>query len=318
MQPMDRGDLPEQYQALATEEGRIWSENARRYTATIAPDWRVMRREYNYRIVYRREIEQLLGRIQPGQRVLEIGCNKGWLALEMARRGAQVDGCDIAEGALDIARGYYETCRKTEHLSGTLRYFVADINTWVFPVMEYDWIIVRGTLHHTLAVRAALVKIRQALKPGGTLWVSDPIDAPRANALVAGGLMMVLPTQLSYREKIGHLIRVRGQAARRMQAAIETEGASPFEGVGRPEHPLAVIRELFEVVSYQEKSAFTGFLSAELKLPYAVGVVVLRVLWALDRLCVRLKVLRGLNYTVYARCPQPSQTLKDGMHDAAR
>lgn len=294
-------DLPEQYQALVAEEGRIWSENARAYTATIAPDWRVMRREYNYRFVYRREIETLLSRIQPGQRVLEIGCNKGWLALEMARHGAQVDACDIAEGALDIARAYAAACQKTEPISGSLNYFVADINTWTFPAAAYEWIVIRGTLHHTLAVRPALTAIRQALKPGGTLWASDPIDAPRANALVAGGLMLLLPTKIAYRAKFGHLLRVRGSAARRMQAAIETEGASPFEGIGRAEQPLDVIRELFEVISYEEKAAFAGFLSAEIAAPYRVGAAIMRVLWALDRVSVRLGLLRGLNYTVAAR-----------------
>ena len=30
----------------------------------------------------------------------------------------------------------------------------------------------------------------------------------------------------------------------------------------------------------------------------------MRVLWALDRLCVTFGLLRGLNYTLYARCPE--------------
>lgn len=300
----NNNELPENYDQLVAEEGRIWSENARRYTTEIPPDWCYMRHEYNYRVVYRREIEQLLAAIQPGQQVLEIGCSKGWLTLEMARRGAHVQGCDIAEGALQIAQEYHDSVRAQESIPGTLRYFKADINTWNMPAAQYDWIIVRGTLHHTLKVRAALLNIRQALKPDGTFWASDPLDPTPLNGLVAGGLMMILPTQIPYREKIKHLLRVRGQAARRMQAAIETEGASPFEGIGRAEQPLDVIRELFTVIDFDKKAAFAGFLSAELKMPYLLGLGMMRVLWALDRVSVRLKLLPGLNYTVYAKVPK--------------
>jgi len=293
-------DMPDHYQEMVAEENRIWSENARRYTQTIPPDWHFMRREYNYRFVYRHEIERLLDAIRLGQRVLEIGCSKGWLALEMARRGAEVDACDIAEGALQIGQEYYNACRQRENIPGTLHYFEADINLWNFPTATYDWIIVRGTFHHTIKIRDVLLNARRALKPGGTLWVSDPIDTYRANALVAGALMMILPTQLSYREKFGHFFRVRSSAIQRMQAAIETEGASPFEGIGRPQQPIDVIREMFEITYYEEKAAFAGFLSAEIKLPYRIGAGLMRVLWTLDQLCVKFKLLRGLNYTVYA------------------
>ncbi len=294
-------ELPERYEELVAEEGRIWSDNARRYTAQVPPDWRAMRREYNMRVVYRQEVEDLLSRIRPGQRVLDLGCNKGWLSLELARCGAEVEACDVAEGALEIARTYYEQRRQEEEIPGSVRYFVADVNTWEMPTAAYDWVLARGTLHHLVRPREVLLKIRQALKPEGTLWVSDPIDAPRANAFIAGVLLLVLPTQLSYREKIKHLLRVRGQAVRRVQAAIETEGASPFEGIGRPQQPQDAVRELFEVVEYKEKAAFAGFLSAELKTPYWLGLGIMQVLWALDRLSIKLGLLGGLNYTLYAR-----------------
>ncbi len=294
-------ELPERYEEMVAEEGRIWSDNARRYTAQVPPDWRAMRREYNMRVVYRAEVERLMSRIQPGQRILDLGCNKGWLSLELARQGAEVDACDVAEGALEIARNYYEQRRQEEPISGSVRYFVADVNTWEFPTAAYDWVIARGVLHHLVRPRDVLLKIRQTLKPEGTLWVSDPLDPPRINAFIAGVLLLVLPTQLSYREKLKHLLRVRGQAVRRVQAAIETEGASPFEGIGRPMQPLDVVRELFTVTEYREKAAFAGFISAELKTPYRLGLGIMQVLWALDRLSVKLGLLHGLNYELYAR-----------------
>lgn len=39
-----------------------------------------------------------------GARVLDAGCGAGQMSLELARRGAQVVGCDIAPNLIDIAR----------------------------------------------------------------------------------------------------------------------------------------------------------------------------------------------------------------------
>jgi len=43
--------------------------------------------------------------VQPGFRVLEIGCGTGTMAILAARRGAEVLGFDVSEAMLDVARG---------------------------------------------------------------------------------------------------------------------------------------------------------------------------------------------------------------------
>src|SRR5262249_14959161 len=42
--------------------------------------------------------------VQPGTRLLDVGCGSGQLALIAARAGAQVTGCDIATNWLEKAR----------------------------------------------------------------------------------------------------------------------------------------------------------------------------------------------------------------------
>src|SRR3569833_2414062 len=42
--------------------------------------------------------------VEPGQRVLDVGCGAGQLALIAARSGAEVTGCDIATNSLERAR----------------------------------------------------------------------------------------------------------------------------------------------------------------------------------------------------------------------
>src|SRR4030042_650619 len=49
--------------------------------------------------------EKILQGVKPGERVLEIGCGPGTLALELARRGAQVLALDHNPEMLTYARG---------------------------------------------------------------------------------------------------------------------------------------------------------------------------------------------------------------------
>ena len=57
---------------------------------------------------YRTEVHgpALLAACDPvqGRRVLDLGCGQGYFSRQLARRGARVDGVDLAEGQLDNAR----------------------------------------------------------------------------------------------------------------------------------------------------------------------------------------------------------------------
>ncbi len=44
--------------------------------------------------------------LQPGQRVLDLGCGPGLYAAHLAARGAEVTGVDISQGSLDYATRY--------------------------------------------------------------------------------------------------------------------------------------------------------------------------------------------------------------------
>src|SRR4051812_11825582 len=59
-------------------------------------------------------------RLQPGDRVLELGCGDGALSCMLASEGFDVTGVDISEGMIEEAR------RRAERESSTARFEVAD------------------------------------------------------------------------------------------------------------------------------------------------------------------------------------------------
>jgi 2-polyprenyl-3-methyl-5-hydroxy-6-metoxy-1,4-benzoquinol methylase len=304
---------PPDYAALLAAEGQVWSAAAQEIARHTPPDWSAMRRTTHYAVVGAPHIDHLLTMIRPGWRVLEIGCASGWLSLEMARRGAEVEGIDVAAGAIALATEYAAAHPPTA--PGRVQYRVADLNALELPAAHYDLIVALGVLHHLVDVSGVLGRLRRALKPGGLLHVGDPLDTPRANTLIAAVLTMLLPTQLTYRQKLGHLFRLRGAALAHLRDSIEARGLSPFEGVGRDQEPLEVIRALYDVRAYTEFSAFTGYVVAQLRLPRAALIGLGRALYVVDRLLVRLRLLRGLLYTLTAVSPQNADGHdEDGRH----
>src|SRR3954469_25879267 len=72
-------------------EARGWSARAKTYDALMAQATAIA-------------IEPLLEHVQPGERVLDVGCGLGTLAAAAAQKGATVTGVDLAAGMVAEAR----------------------------------------------------------------------------------------------------------------------------------------------------------------------------------------------------------------------
>lgn len=105
--------------------------------------------------------------LQPGERVLDIGCGTGASTMAAARAvgpSGHVAGADISEIMLDLAHE-----RTSQAGLQNVSYAAGDAQTHAFPEAGYDKIISRfGVMFFADAV-AAFRNIAGALKPGGRM-----------------------------------------------------------------------------------------------------------------------------------------------------
>jgi SAM-dependent methyltransferase len=111
---------------------------------------------------------------------LEIGCGTGGLARLLAERCERVLAVDLSPRMIEAARAYSK-----DHPN--IEYLVADAASWEFPSERFDCAASIATLHH-LSLGPMLVKMRDALKPGGTLLLLDLYRACTATDRVVGAL----------------------------------------------------------------------------------------------------------------------------------
>ena len=112
----------------------------------------------------------LLKRVPQGcENALEIGCGTGAFARALAKISGRVVALDLSAEMIRVAR-----VRATR--VHTLEFHVADAMTWNFPQAHFDFMCSIATLHHT-PQRELLIKMRDALKPGGVLAILDLVQS---------------------------------------------------------------------------------------------------------------------------------------------
>lgn len=107
------------------------------------------------------EVEKL----SPGT-ALDVGCGTGAIALKLAQSGWSVTGVDWAEGAIKLANDAAEA----RGLEAT--FFAGDSTKWI-PPGQYDLVYSTFALPEGAGMSKALKMMARALKPGGTLIISE-------------------------------------------------------------------------------------------------------------------------------------------------
>src|SRR5258708_2382784 len=113
---------------------------------------------------------QLIGEVE-GEVICDLACGQGWVARELARRGAHVTGLDLAANLLTLARGYEET----EPLG--IGYLQGDAQRGE-PLgdRQFTGCVCVMALINIPDLQAAFQSVRRILQPGG--WFVFAIPHP--------------------------------------------------------------------------------------------------------------------------------------------
>ncbi len=113
-----------------------------------------------------------LASIQPGEKVLDVGCGTGTLAIEVQQRvGATGRVAGIDPGAQQIARARSKAARRNLAID----FQIGVIEQLAFPDQTFDVVLSTLMMHHLPASlkRQGLAEIARVLKPGGRLVIAD-------------------------------------------------------------------------------------------------------------------------------------------------
>jgi SAM-dependent methyltransferase len=112
-----------------------------------------------------------LANLQPGEQILDVGCGKGTLAMEVARRWSAGRVAGIDPSTEQIARARRSAARR--HLP--IEFQVGVIEQLPFPDQTFDVVFSTLMMHHLPAStkQQGLAEIARVLKAGGRLVIAD-------------------------------------------------------------------------------------------------------------------------------------------------
>ena len=114
--------------------------------------------------------------VDPGDRVLDLGCGAGRHAYGAARRGADVVALDFSLDEVSTVRGTFAAMSELGEIpTGVTTTAVrGDLLALPFPDDSFDKVIAAEVLEHIPADERAMAEISRVLKPGGRAAITVP------------------------------------------------------------------------------------------------------------------------------------------------
>ena len=176
-------------------------------------------------------------RLEPGQRVLDVGCGTGSLAVRIRREhpAVEVVGLDPDPKALAIAR------RKAERAGVAVRFEEGYGDALPFEAAAFDCVTSSLMFHHLeLATRRGMLReVLRVLRPGGSLHLVDfGFVGDRRDGLLARLLHSAEHLRENADERIAAMIGEAGfEAAGLVSARRTLVGRVAFHAGRRPAGP---------------------------------------------------------------------------------
>jgi 2-polyprenyl-3-methyl-5-hydroxy-6-metoxy-1,4-benzoquinol methylase len=285
------------YNQQITEEGLFWGEFEQNANKFGAPWWCDLRKATKLSKVicgwmYDPKIEEILRGFYKDKliktassrkgRALDIGCGSGWLSLELARNGSEVDAIDISNKRIEIAKEYL---KKNNFLKdfGSIHYQVKDINKINLEKNKYESVVCWDTLHHIPNIERVIKKICNSLKINGYFIIYDHIGLQKRNKLLIKIMRLPFITLYKMREMI---VKTNTKDNKK-------DKGSPFEDI-TGEEMIESIKKYFKVISIETELCFLAALVNNLiNLPDIIKYPILHILKFIDDILIKIRILRG-------------------------
>ena len=183
--------------------------------------------------------------VEPGERVLDMGCGGGRHAFALYRRGAHVVALDLDAAELKDVAGMFAAIAPEVPEGATAQAVRGSAYELPFADASFDKIIAAEVLEHLPEDTRAMAELARVLKPGGSIAVTVPRWGPEK---VCWAL-----SDAYHANEGGHIRIYKGDQLRERleQAGLEPVGAhhahalhAPYwwlkcaVGVDKGEHPL--------------------------------------------------------------------------------
>ena len=153
---------------MSVRTGTLPPEGVRKMFDRIAPVYDAMNRLMTAGLDQRWRRETVAGVVRPGDRVLDVCCGTGDLALAAAEAGGKVTGVDFSDPMLERAR-----------MKGpAIEWVSADALALPFADGAFDAVTIGFGLRNLANVERGLEEMRRVIGPGGRVGILE-ITRPR-------------------------------------------------------------------------------------------------------------------------------------------
>jgi len=111
-----------------------------------------------------------LAAVRPGDHALDLCCGTGYIALALARHGAEVTGLDFSDKMLEVAQS---RLLRSKLSTQNLRFLQGDAEKLSFPDNSFDVVTMGYGLRNLSSWEAGLREMVRVAKPGGRIVVLD-------------------------------------------------------------------------------------------------------------------------------------------------
>jgi len=113
---------------------------------------------------------------EANDRILEIGCNTGWLVRKIMDYSKDVVGIDVNSAGIEIANMQNLICMDAANMG--------------FSDNSFDKIVCLHTIEHVQEINRAFEEMSRVLKPSGSIILIYPFEIIRGMCAIGGALAM--------------------------------------------------------------------------------------------------------------------------------